>query len=148
MKKLLLLAVAVLGMGSAQAQDMDMGMEKETLSFSFDRSEGMVILGTTGAAKMFAMEHGGTYKGKITGATVSTGNFEAALTMEEAEMKAGFFGFAPEVAYVDGWIFRMVAPAITPDNFVAYHEETGVLLRFDLGVDEGTDMITLVSQHQ
>ena len=139
MKKLLLMVVAILGMSTTQAQD---------LSFNFPTTDALVTLGTTGNAKPWAMEQGGTFKGKITGATVSTGPFLPALTMKESEMSAGFFGFAPEVAYVDGWIFRMIAPSVHPDNFVAYHEATGVLLRFDLGVDEGTNEVTLISQHQ
>ena len=158
MKKLLLLAIAVLGTSFAQGQttvdvemDMptDMDMPVSVASLNVDITPGLITLGTTGSAKDWAMEaEGREYKGKLTGATIASGAFLRALTMEENSMSAGFFGFAPEVGIQGEWIFRMVAPSVTPDNFVVLHKPSGALLRFDLGVDEGTNMVTLVAQYE
>ena len=149
MKKLLLLAVAVLGMGSAQAQDMGMDMDKEMdmgMEMMLERTEALVILGTTGMTKAYAMEQGGDYKGKISGAFTSAAPFKKALTMKELDLNAGFGGFAPEIAIVDGKTFRMVAPAIVKDNFVVLMKD-GSVHRYDLGVDEGTNKLTLVGKY-
>ena len=129
------------------SSEMDMPTEKASLDV--DITDGLITLGTTGNAKPWSMEKmGRDYKGKITGATVASGPFLRALTMEEKDMNAGFFGFAPEVGYDGDFIFRMVAPSVTPDNFVVLHKPTGALLRFDLGIDEGTKEVTLVAQYQ
>ena len=150
MKKVLLLVVAVLGMSSATAQDMmdmdkkmdmDMGME-----MMLERTEALVILGTTGMTKAYAMEQGGDYKGKISGAFTSADPFKKALTMKEMDMNAGIGGFAPEIAIVDGKTFRMVAPAVVKDNFVVLMKD-GSVHRYDLGVDEGTNKLTLVGKY-
>ena len=146
MKKLLLLAVAVLGMGSAIAQDMDMDMDMGMKMMELERTEALVILGTTGMTKAYAMEQGGEYKGKISGAFVSAKPFAKALTKEEMKMNAGIGGFAPETAEVDGKLFRMVAPAIVKDNFVVLLK-SGEVYRYDLGVDEGTNKLTLVGKY-
>ena len=142
MKKLLFLVVAVLGISSTQAQDMDMDMDMMML----ERTEALVILGTTGMTEAYAMEQGGEYKGKFAGAFTSSEKFAKALTMAEMHENAGFFGFAPEIAIVDGMTFRMVAPAIVKDNFVVLHED-GTVYRYDLGVDEGTNKLTLVGKY-
>lgn len=157
MKKLLFTFIAILGMATATAQDMptdmDMPMEmpmNDTTKLSVDVTPGLITLGTTGSAKEWAMEMKDMreYKGKIVGATYASGPFLKALTMAEMDMNAGFFGFAPEVGIQGEWIFRMVAPSVTPDNFVVLHKPTGVVLRFDLGVDEGTNMVTQVGQYK
>lgn len=105
------------------------------------RTMGLVTLGTTGNPEPYAMEQMGEYKGKISGAFTSV--IKEALTMEEMDMNAGFGGYAPEVAIVNGMTYRMVAPAVVKDNFVV---SNGMIwCRYDLGVDEGTNMITMVS---
>ena len=136
------MAVAVLGMGTATAQDMDMDMDMMML----ERTEALVILGTTGMTEAYAMEQGGEYRGKISGAFISAAPFKKALTKEEMKENAGIGGFAPETATVDGKMFRMVAPAIVKDNFVVLHKD-GSVYRYDLGVDEGTNKLTLVGKY-
>ena len=157
MKSLLLTIVAVLGMTTMQAQvmeiDMDMSMDDTTTQsaeLNVDITPGLITLGTTGNAKDWAMEDPNVreYKGKITGATYASGPFLKGLTMAEMDMNAGFFGFAPEVGIQGDFIFRMVAPSVHPDNFLVLHKPTGVVLRFDLGQDEGTNMVTLVGQYE
>lgn len=144
MRKLLFLVVAMLGMGATYAQmnekDMDMMM------MTPERTEGLVILGTTGMTKAFAMEQMGEYKGKVSGAFYSTKKFAVALTPAEKTGNAGFFGFAPEIAIVDGITYRMVAPSHSTDNFVTM-DKKGCVIRYDLGVDEGTDTITVVAMY-
>ena len=128
--------------------DMEMDMPMDDMKMlELVRTDALVILGTTGMTEAYAMEQGGTYKGKIGGAFVSTEAFKKALTMEEMDMNAGLGGFAPEVAVVDGFTFRMVAPAVVMDNFVVLCED-GTVYRFDLGVDEGTNELTLISTHK
>ena len=150
MRNLLLLVVAVLGMGTAQAQDMmmdkKMDMDMGEKMMMLERTEALVILGTTGMTKAYAMEQGGEYKGKITGAFVSAKPFAKALTMKEMDMNAGIGGFAPETAEVDGKLFRMVAPSVVKDNFVVLLK-SGEVYRYDLGVDEGTNKLTLVGKY-
>ena len=150
MKKVLLLVVAVLGMGSATAQDMmmdkKMDMDMGEKMMMLERTEALVILGTTGMTKAYAMEQGGDYKGKISGAFTSADPFKKALTMKEMDMNAGIGGFAPEIAIIDGKTFRMVAPAIVKDNFVVLMKD-GSVHRYDLGVDEGTNKLTLVGKY-
>ena len=102
----------------------------------------LIILGTTGKTEAFAKSMMGESKGKISGAFHKTEPM--ALTMQEMETKAGFFGFAPEVAIVGHLTYRMVAPAHTPDNFVVTCSQGWT--RYDLGVDEGTNELTIVSQ--
>ena len=151
MKKILLTFIAGATLASCGSNadkkkmdmDMDMPMEKEMKMEMIERTEGLVILGTTGMTEAYAKEQGGEYKGKISGAFTSASDFSKALTMEEMEMNAGFGGFAPEIAIVDGKTFRMVAPAIVKDNFVILNKD-GSVCRYDLGVDEGTNEITLV----
>ena len=144
------LAKSSLMMGEAMPMSSDEGMSMDTEMdmdmMMLERTDALVILGTTGMTKEYAMEQGGEYKGKVSGAFTSASDFKAALTMEEMEMNAGFFGFAPEVAIVDGNIFRMVAPAIVKDNFVVLMKD-GSLKRYDLGVDEGTNELTLVGEY-
>ena len=160
MKNLFLTIVAVLGMVTVTScgskadkkkmpmDDMPMEMPMEDMKMlELMRTDALVILGTTGMTEAYAMEQGGTYKGKIGGAFVSTDAFAKALTMEEMDMNAGLGGFAPEVAVVDGFTFRMVAPAVVMDNFVVLCED-GVVYRFDLGVDEGTNELTLVGTYE
>ena len=125
---------------------MEMDMPDDGSMLMLTRTDALVVLGTTGMTKAYAMEQGGEYKGKIGGAFVSTDAFKAALTPEEMSMNAGFGGFAPEVAIVNDYTFRMVAPAIVKDNFVVLCAD-GSLLRFDLGVDEGTNELTLVGKY-
>ena len=145
MKQVLLTSLmalfTLLGANAQDMSEMDMGMD-----LMLERTEGLIILGTTGMTKAYAMETGGEYKGKISGAFTSAADFKKALTMEEAEMNAGFFGFAPEVAIVDGNIFRMVAPAIAKDNFVVLMKD-GTVLRYDLGVDEMTNELKLIGKY-
>ena len=157
MKKLLLLVVAVLGISTTFAQTempMDMPMDEMDMPISkaaldVDITPGLITLGTTGSAKEWAMESDlRDYKGKLTGATYASGAFLKALTMEESDINAGFYGFAPEVGIQGDWIFRMVAPSVSPDNFVVLHKTTGLVLRFDLGVDEGTNELTLVGTYE
>ena len=144
------MAVAVLGMGTATAQDMmmdkKMDMDMGEKMMMLERTEALVILGTTGMTKAYAMEQGGDYKGKISGAFVSAKPFAKALTKEEMKMNAGIGGFAPETAVVDGKMFRMVAPSVVKDNFVVLLK-SGEVYRYDLGVDEGTNMLTLVGKY-
>ena len=143
------MAVAVLGMGSATAQDMmdmDKDMDMGNKMMMLERTEALVILGTTGMTKAYAEEQGGEYKGKITGAFVSAAPFKKALTKKELKMDAGIGGFAPETAVVDGKIFRMVAPSVVKDNFVVLLK-SGEVYRYDLGVDEGTNKLTLVGKY-
>ena len=132
-------------MSMDEEMDMEMPMD-DMMMLELDRTDALVILGTTGMTEAYAMEQGGTYKGKVSGAFTSTDAFKKALTMEEMETNAGFFGFAPEIAVVDGFTFRMVAPAHSPDNFVVLCED-GVVYRFDLGVDEMTNELTLVGKY-
>ena len=159
MKNILFTIVAVLGMSTMQAQtsttmeidmDMSMDMPSQSAELNVDITPGLITLGTTGSAKDWAMEDMNmrTYKGKITGATYASGPFLKALNMEEMSMNAGFFGFAPEIGIQGDFIFRMVAPSVHPDNFVVLHKPTGVVLRFDLGQDEGTNVVTLVGQYE
>ena len=144
------MAVAVLGMGTATAQDMmmddKMDMDMGEKMMMLERTEALVILGTTGMTKAYAMEQGGDYKGKISGAFVSAKPFAKALTKEEMKMNAGIGGFAPETAVVDGKMFRMVAPSVVKDNFVVLLK-SGEVYRYDLGVDEGTNKLTLVGKY-
>ena len=135
------LAKSSLMMGEAMPMSTDEGMSMD-MEMMLERTEGLVILGTTGNPKPFAMEQGGEYKGKVSGAfTAAIGE---ALSMEEMDMNAGYFGYAPEIAIVDGKTYRMVAPAIVKDNFVV--SDGMHWTRYDLGVDEGTNMITKVSE--
>ena len=142
------MAVAVLGMGTATAQDMMMDdkMDMGEKMMMLERTEALVILGTTGMTKAYAEEQGGEYKGKISGAFVSAKPFAKALTKEEMKMNAGIGGFAPETAEVDGKLFRMVAPSVVKDNFVVLLK-SGEVYRYDLGVDEGTNKLTLVGKY-
>ena len=155
MKNLLLAIIAVFGMATTTAQVMDVDvvmtddMDAQSAELNVDITPGLITLGTTGNAKPWAMEMmGRDFKGKITGATYASGPFLKGLTDDEMLMNAGFFGFAPEVGIQGDFIFRMVAPSVTPDNFVVLHKPTGAVLRFDLGVDEGTNMVTLVGQYE
>ena len=159
MRKMILTMVAVLGMATTWAQtsmtmDVDVvmtdDMDSQSAELNVDITDGLITLGTTGSAKDWAMEAPmmRDYKGKITGATVASGPFLKALTDDEMLMNAGFFGFAPEVGIQGDFIFRMVAPSVHPDNFVVLHKPTGVVLRFDLGQDEGTDVVTLVGRYE
>ena len=135
MRNLFLLAMLVLGTGLAQAQH---GGKALTTA---DVTPELIILGTTGNPAPYAKAEGGDYKGKISGAFTKAET--KALTMQEAETNAGFFGFAPEVAIIGHLTFRMVAPAHVPDNFVVTCSEGWT--RYDLGVDEGTNELTIVS---
>ncbi len=102
----------------------------------------LIILGTTGKTEAFAKAMGGESKGKISGAFHKTEKM--ALTMEEVEMNAGFFGFAPEIAIVGHLTYRMVAPAVVSDNFVVTCSKGWT--RYDLGQDMGEDgSLTIVS---
>ena len=158
MNKIFLTAMLVLGTMFAQAQTsstmevdvvMTEDMDAQSAELNVDITDGLITLGTTGNAKPWAMEMmGRDYKGKITGATVASGPFLKGLTDDEMLMNAGFFGFAPEVGIQGDFIFRMVAPSVTPDNFVVLHKPTGLVLRFDLGVDEGTNTVTLVGKYE
>lgn len=154
MKNLLsLLAIMFTMSMSAQVMEVDVvmsdDMDAQSAELNVDITEGLITLGTTGNAKPWAMEMmGRDYKGKITGATYASGPFLKALNMEEMDMNAGFFGFAPEVGIQGDFIFRMVAPSVHPDNFVVLHKPTGVVLRFDLGQDEGTNVVTMVGQYE
>ena len=154
MKNLLsLLAIMFTMSMSAQVMEVDVvmsdDMDAQSAELNVDITDGLITLGTTGNAKPWAMEMmGRDYKGKITGATYASGPFLKALNMEEMDMNAGFFGFAPEVGIQGDFIFRMVAPSVHPDNFVVLHKPTGVVLRFDLGQDEGTNVVTMVGQYE
>ena len=140
MKKLLFLFAAV----AAVACGDNMQKKAEAHKMPTVTME-LVTLGTTGAAIQYADANGGEGYGKVGGAL--QGTFPAsALSAKEIEMNAGYKGYAPEVAFVNGEQFTMVAPVVTPDNFIVINGD--YVYRYDLGIDEMTNEITLVGKYK
>ena len=169
MKKVLLI-VAVMATSLMSAQDMmmedtmmDKGMDKMMSMIDHGKlhlmnTDALITLGTTGKAAAFVrecLEAGVDAELGFTPSPFRTGRIAYTdlspvklLNMEEAKAMAGVNGFAPETANVilDGvnYTIRMVGPVVHKDNFVV--QGNGWAARYDLGVSEGTNKITLVKK--
>ena len=143
---------------------MDKGMDKMISMIDHDMnlhlmsSDALITLGTTGKAAAFVrecLEAGVDASLGFTPSPFGTGKIAYTalspvklLNMEEAEAMAGIKGFAPETANVVlngvNYTIRMVGPVVHKDNFVV--QGNGWAARYDLGVSEGTNKITLVKK--
>ncbi len=131
---------------------------KNKANINLQRTAGLVILGTTGSADALEEE---LEKLKIDtdidntlipfgSSAYSSDSPIGVLTAEELKADdgepAGDNGFAPyalsfKMNDID-YTIRMVHPSVTPDNYVV--QGNGQAVRYDLGENEGTKIITVV----